>query len=344
MITAEILQALFDLSPSGIAIADEAGRYLHVNDAYCSIFGYARAELLGQTFGLILLPEDQAREPEILQLALTEDRAAPSEWRVRHKDGHALFVHSAFKTLIKPDGSAQIITILSDVSTLTNTLRTLQEQEQLLRRSNELLEEMVSRRTAQLERANRELARMATQDPLTGLANRRAFEQEAQRLIGSADRHQRALSVLFLDIDHFKSINDQYGHSAGDLAIQAVARHIQRLLRAEDLIARWGGEEFVVLLPDTPLEQAVAVGEKILSGVRWLSRDCLEVPRALTISGGLVERQRNQSLGEVLQQADQLLYQAKHLGRDRLEYRPLQHELLIHSRIRQEDSDYSISI
>ncbi|QLI80966.1 GGDEF domain-containing protein [Chitinibacter fontanus] len=316
----EILSALFDISPSGIAIADEQGRYLQVNEAYCRLFGYSQNELIGQTFGLILLDSDKELEPEILALALNQDQSAPSEWQVKHRDGRVLFVHSAFKTFHAPDGSARILTILSDVTTLVATLRNMQDHELLLRKANENLEEIVSNRTMMLEHANKELARLATQDPLTGLYNRRAFETEAAKAIYTADRHQRPCSVLFLDIDHFKSINDQFGHAIGDEVLQKTAEKIITLLRCSDLVARWGGEEFVLLLPDTPLEQALVVGEKILDAIRSLQLFNTQIQ--ITISGGLVERQLNTPLEHTLQQADMLLYQAKQSGRNRLASAP----------------------
>lgn len=316
MISTDLLQALFEISPSGIAIADEQGRYLQVNDSYCRLFGYTREELIGQTFGLILGDSEKALEPMILNLALSQDQAAPTDWQVKHKDGRTLFVHSAFQTFIQADGSAQILTILSDVTALVCTLNAVQDHEAQLIKTNESLEQMVFRRTMQLERANDELARLATQDSLTGILNRRAFEHESNKVIYTADRHARPVSLLFLDIDHFKSINDNYGHAVGDHVLQTLASTIQSSLRASDLLARWGGEEFVICLPDTPLSDAIVVGEKILAACRRLKIKHQHSSIAITISGGLVEREFNAALQESLQQADVLLYQAKKAGRD----------------------------
>ncbi|MGL4994600.1 MAG: sensor domain-containing diguanylate cyclase [Deefgea sp.] len=318
MISSDLLQALFEISPAGIAVADEQGRYLQVNDSYCLLFGYSRSELLGNTFGLILAEKDKPLEPMILNLALTQDQSAPTEWQVQHKNGRSLFVHSAFKTFLNPDGSAQILTILSDVSAVVCTLNTLQDQEAQLIKTNESLEQMVSRRTLQLERANDELARLATQDFLTATLNRRAFEFEAAKVIYAADRYHRPVSFMFLDIDHFKSINDQYGHAAGDEVLQKLAMSIRDLLRTSDVLARWGGEEFVICLPDTMLADAIIVGEKILDACRQLQLVHQHSRISLTLSGGVVQRTCNESLHEVLQKADVLLYEAKRTGRNRL--------------------------
>ncbi|MBM5571679.1 MULTISPECIES: sensor domain-containing diguanylate cyclase [Deefgea] len=318
MISSDLLQALFDISPAGIAIADQQGRYLQVNDSYCCLFGYSRAELIGNTFRLILTEQDQALEAMILNLALTQDRSAPTEWQVRHKSGRTLFVHSAFKTFFYSDGSAKILTVLSDVSALVCSLNILQDQEAQLIKTNESLEQMVSRRTIELERANDELARLATQDFLTATLNRRAFECEASKIIYASDRYHRPASFMFLDIDHFKAINDQYGHAAGDVVLQKLALNIRALLRESDLLARWGGEEFVVCLPDTVLADAIVVGDKILEACRQMKLSHQQFSIALTVSGGVVQRTLNESLHEVLQKADVLLYEAKRTGRNRL--------------------------
>nr|WP_314901865.1 sensor domain-containing diguanylate cyclase [uncultured Deefgea sp.] len=318
MISSDLLQALFDISPAGIGIADEQGRYLQVNDSYCCLFGYSRAELIGNTFGLILAEQDKSLEAIILNLALTQDQSAPTEWQVQHKSGRTLFVHSSFKTFIYPDGSAKIITVLSDVSAMVCTFNTLQDQEAKLIKTNESLEQIVFRRTIELERANGELARLATQDSLTATLNRRAFEFEAAKIIYAADRYDRPASFMFLDIDFFKAINDQYGHAVGDMVLKKLALNIRGLLRASDVLARWGGEEFVICLPDTLLADAIMVGEKILEACRQLRLTHQQFTISLTMSGGVVQRAINESLDEVLQNADVVLYEAKRTGRNRL--------------------------
>lgn len=318
MISSDLLQALFEISPAGIAVADEQGRYLHVNDAYCTLFGYSRAELIGKTFGLILTEQYKSQEAMILNMALTQDQSAPTGWEVQHKAGHTLFVHSAFKSFHYPDGRVKILTILSDISDVVCSLNALQQQETQLLQVNETLEQMVLQRTVELERANGELTRLARQDFLTATLNRRAFEFEAGKIIYAADRYDRPVSFMFLDIDFFKDINDHFGHATGDEVLKQLAAELRGLLRESDVLARWGGEEFVVCLPDTALADARVVGEKILSACRARRFGYQQHQIGLTMSGGVVQRAHNESLGEVLQKADQLLYEAKRTGRNRL--------------------------
>lgn len=153
----DLFAAILDVSPVGIAIADENGCYIDVNPAYCEMFGYRREDLLGQTFGLILLPEQKMLEADILLMALNNDRSAPNEWQVMARSGNRLTVRSNFRTLTLPDGRRRIITVLHDITALHNTISQLQDSESRLQQSNEGLESMVAARTASLGAANQEL-------------------------------------------------------------------------------------------------------------------------------------------------------------------------------------------
>jgi PAS domain S-box-containing protein len=173
--------AVFDVSPVGIAIADQEGRYVDVNPTYCQMFGYSREELLGQTFGLILVPEQKPLEATILNMALTTDPGAPSEWQVQARDGSILTVRSSFRTERLPDGRVRIITALSDITALHDNVRRLRDSENRLQALNDHLESLVSSRTASLEESNAEL--LETIDALS--STRRALEESerANRLM-----------------------------------------------------------------------------------------------------------------------------------------------------------------
>ena len=113
------------------------------------------------------------------------------------------------------------------------------------------LELRVQQRTLDLEEANRKLDALAQTDALTGLPNRRSFAEQADRLIVQHHRAGSVLSVVMVDVDHFKRINDEFGHHGGDVTLRAVAQALRGALREQDIVARWGGEEFIALLPDT---------------------------------------------------------------------------------------------
>lgn len=169
----DYFSAILEINPVGIALADESGRYLDVNPAYCAMFGYSREELIGRTFGMILLPEQKALEQEILRMALANDTGAPSEWQVLARDGRQLTVRSNFRTLTLPDGSRRIVTALSDISELHDTIGQLIQSELRLQQVNERLESTVEARTASLAEANQELLETVGQLEAT----RRALEE-----------------------------------------------------------------------------------------------------------------------------------------------------------------------
>jgi diguanylate cyclase (GGDEF)-like protein len=171
-----------------------------------------------------------------------------------------------------------------------------------------------------LQRSADESERLASIDPLTGVANRRAFERTCEVEVRRARRQGTPVSLLALDIDHFKSINDRWGHGAGDKVLRAVTDTVQLVLRATDTVARVGGEEFVVLLPGTPIEGALALGERIRRQVELLEWDSVLEPAArVTVSIGVSAwRPDEPSLEAAAARADELLYRAKVAGRNRV--------------------------
>jgi diguanylate cyclase (GGDEF)-like protein len=168
------------------------------------------------------------------------------------------------------------------------------------------------------------IAEGALQDPLTGLFNRRHFEERLSSELAAAQRHGRALSLLLVDVDHFKNVNDQYGHLAGDEALKMVAFVLRGAIRKEDVLARYGGEEFVVLARETALQGGRALAERIRRAVErsrcaWQGRDLgLTVSIGVTISVGLTEFVIGKSDRELLESADRALYLAKQAGRNRV--------------------------
>ncbi|HTU87559.1 MAG TPA: GGDEF domain-containing protein [Solirubrobacteraceae bacterium] len=174
----------------------------------------------------------------------------------------------------------------------------------------------LQRHRAQLSGLNDELARLAAVDPLTGLRNRRAIEQHLSDSLSAARRHGLDLSLLIIDVDRFKTFNDTLGHQQGDAILAHAARVLDAALRAEDAIGRWGGEEFLVVLPGTDEEGALHLTERLRAA---LADDQPESARAhqlpVTITIGLAEW-GNESIGELISRADSALYLGKGAGRD----------------------------
>lgn len=163
------------------------------------------------------------------------------------------------------------------------------------------------------------LAEMACTDPLTGLFNRRRFMETAQYRLEEARRYGHPFSVMLMDLDHFKQINDQYGHGSGDAVLRAFADLIQRTARINDCVARWGGEEFIVILPNT--DQAMAA--KLAERLRVLTTEITVLPnRRVTVSTGVSEYRAADDLDTLIQRADEALYCAKQQGRNQVQIAP----------------------
>ena len=156
----------------------------------------------------------------------------------------------------------------------------------------------------------------AMRDGLTGAMNRASFTNQAHREIGEHRRIKSTVSLLFIDVDHFKRINDTHGHETGDEVLKRIIRLMRRCLRKGDTVARWGGEEFVVLLPATDLNGTLLIAEKIRHCIEAEYFDDLASGLRVTVSIGCVEMNSGEGLDELVAQADRALYAAKHRGRN----------------------------
>lgn len=171
------------------------------------------------------------------------------------------------------------------------------------------------------ERLNRDLVVQAMRDPLTGLYNRRSFEEIAFREMSGSVRTGLGLALMMLDIDHFKQVNDKYGHVTGDAVLSAAAATIRRSLRDEDFLCRWGGDEFCALLPRAKGEQAKYVAERVLQAFKNLDFSIEGKPVTLSISIGITtDEGPMKNVSALIERADAALYSAKEQGRGRFAF------------------------
>jgi diguanylate cyclase len=194
---------------------------------------------------------------------------------------------------------------------------------------NKTLEAQVAASSQQMADLKRDLdsaKQEAKTDGLTGLSNRRTFDAELRRLAEEADATRTPLSLMLLDIDHFKSVNDTLGHSVGDQVLKLVARIVTEGVKGQDVAARYGGEEFAVILPRTCLKDAITVAEHIrttVAGRALINRNNDEKLGRVTLSAGVAELQRNETLASLINRADEGLYMAKRSGRNRVIAKPV---------------------
>ncbi|HBP37722.1 MAG TPA: hypothetical protein DD640_03085 [Clostridiales bacterium] len=169
--------------------------------------------------------------------------------------------------------------------------------------------------TQELQASNESLKKLAQTDELTGLNNRYYFDRRIDEEIERADRYATPLMLLLIDLDHFKQVNDVWGHDTGDQVLVKIAEIIRQQIRKPDILARWGGEEFVLLAPQTALHGGKILAEKLRAAIG--AGHYGEVGQ-VTASIGLAEHLGGESYGSWFRRADQALYQAKHLGRNRV--------------------------
>lgn len=273
------------------------GRIVDANHAAEKFYGWPREALTAMRVSEIncLSADEIARE---MADARAQDRSH-FEFRHRLASGEVRDVEVHAGPIVVGDREL-IYSIVHDVTNRRRAERALAET------------------TAALERSNAELKRLAMQDALTGVSNRRHFTAVAERDIALARRRHEPLSLLMIDIDHFKAVNDTHGHAVGDEVLCALVTVMQTVLRATDHLGRHGGEEFVVLLPDTPLEGALASAERLRAAVAaaaLIGRDGL--PLSCTISIGATEWNPADGCVETtLRRADGALYDAKNAGRN----------------------------
>ena len=276
----------------------ETLHFSYVSPSVVRLRGFTPEEIMTQPLDEALTASEAVRMKHIIQDnrekflsgTMDSDTYLTSEIEQVHKDGSSVWTE-AIARYVKNDktGVVELHGVTRDIS---------------------------ERRALRLE-----LERQATTDSLTGIANRRHFLTTAQKEVDRCKRHGRTLSLLMLDIDHFKAVNDTFGHATGDLALQAVARTCGKELRSTDLCGRIGGEEFAILLVETDLDKACGVAKKLIAYVEAIDLFAENGrPVRLTTSIGVAEcRSQTETLSNLMVRADQALYKAKNMGRNRFE-------------------------
>lgn len=190
----------------------------------------------------------------------------------------------------------------------------LYQQRKVIEQFYNNLEQIVEERTGELKEANELITRLAATDELTKLFNRRFFNDRLPTAISAARRHNYPLSIIMIDLDHFKAVNDSFGHSEGDNVLKTFADILREMIRAEDIPARWGGEEFIIILPLTNSDAAEAMAERIRVACETKSVSM----HGMSASFGVAELKNGEDEDSLIRRADDAMYRAKKEGRNRV--------------------------
>ena len=276
----------FDNAPIGVAVVSPEGRFLDVNSALCEILGHQRKTLMARTIQSLTPPEDRAEGDLIAQMLRSQRRTSQRHKRFLHAEGHAVWISLSLSLVYRGEGAPEhFIVQVEDI-----TDRKLSEDR---------------------------LQHLADHDGLTGLLNRRRLEQEIAQQIRLAERYrQRRACLIMLDLDDFKSINDSLGHGAGDELLMAIGDVLRDRVRRSEMVARVGGDEFAILLPQASREQAMSVAEAIGQSIRDRVYISAGSELRTTASIGVAAVDPDDTPDRVLLRADQAMYEAKEAGRD----------------------------
>jgi len=288
-----VLHALLDRSTVSAWVIDETETILFVNDAARELTGYAPAELIGRPVSLLMpqpLSDSHAgyiRNYLTLGEPPSDILGQVREFEILHRDGTMVPIElKAFALPETIDGKRLFSAFISD-----NTAH---------------------------KRVEAEMTRMAREDYLTGCMNRLGFMERARQELSRAGRSGRALSLIVMDIDRFKRINDTYGHQGGDKVLADLLPALVDSLRAHDVFARVGGEEFFILLPETDIVEAAAVAERLRKSLEAHAFVCNRHSVSVTASLGCASLRADDDLDRLIQRADRRMYLAKNAGRNRV--------------------------
>jgi len=312
-----------------LVVYDSEGRLLACNQAFLDMYGYtvqeAKPGVHFRDLGEIdirrgnVVVEDEDGE-DYLERKAAYRQSLKGSFTVKLQDGRWI------RTTDRPTPEGGFVSVHVDVTELKQAQEKMLEAQNVAQRhENELaelnqnLEKQVIERTRELEEAKQIAERLARTDSLTGLKNRRAFFEYAHVVHGSASRFDRQYSVIMIDIDHFKRVNDTHGHQIGDIVIKELANTIEKVIRSADVAGRIGGEEFAIVLPETTAENVTNLAERLRRSFSEINIPAIASDLNLSVSIGVAEyRSDDSSIEDVISRADAALYQAKEQGRNKV--------------------------
>ncbi|BBH45031.1 sensor domain-containing diguanylate cyclase [Pseudomonas sp. KU43P] len=312
------LHLLFELISDGIWDWNANTGYVYRNPGWYAMLGYASHSMANTvlTWEGVIHPEDYPRVMAHFEAYIQQrNEHYLIEYRCLCQDGSYLWVEDRGYVIDRnEDGSvARMLGAHRNIDASKRLVAELQQKTQSL-------ETLVAEHTRELSWVNQQLQRqldenreLAERDALTGIANRYCLEKRLQEGCERAQRFRQPLALIAMDVDDFKPINDRYGHVRGEAVLVAVVQALRGCMREQDVLARWGGDEFVMVLPQTSLSEALEVA----AGLRRAMAQVKPVGEyMLTLSYGVVERQEGEAQHELLLRADEALYRSKGAGKN----------------------------
>lgn len=288
-----------------VSKSNTKGIITYANDKFCEISGYTKSELIGKPHSIVRHPMMPSSVFKDLWDTIKSKRAWHGVVTNMRKDGRKYVVDSTIIPILDVDGDiVEYIAIRHDVTEFEET------KDQL-----STLNMAMKNRIDELYNMATSLEEEASIDSLTGAFNRSKFEKFFDYELEKAQVSKNILSIIMLDIDHFKSINDNFGHHVGDDVLKGIVELITKNLKRVDVFARWGGEEFVILLPGTNLENAKKLAENLRIKIQ---EESFSTAGKITASFGVGEYQDKESKKDIFSRVDKLLYEAKKAGRNRV--------------------------
>lgn len=299
------LSQAVEQAPISIVIANTDGNLQYVNPRFSQITGYTREEIIGENHRILKSGETPPEKHIELWKTITTGDIWRGELINKRKNGEIYYESAIISPIIDDKGIVtHYVGIKEDITERKRSEKELSEINQKLK--NQLKE---------IELLQVELREQANRDALTGLYNRRYLHQILEKEIGQATREQYPISFIMLDIDYFKKVNDQFGHDAGDLVLQVFAQHLTEQVRATDIVCRYGGEEFLIVLPKAFLNEAFQIAKRF--GTKILIEKNREL--YITVSSGIAcFPVHGKTVTKVISAADTALFKAKELGRNRV--------------------------
>ncbi|WP_347353772.1 sensor domain-containing diguanylate cyclase [Acetoanaerobium noterae] len=300
----KLYKSIFDASPDAIVMFDINYRILIASKSANEVLGFEGDCLVGENILQFFVDKESKRIEKNIRRVFNENNIGTTNYRGRKNNNSTIYEVNSRAIKDENGNSINLVSIIRDVT-----------QKVILEEVLEAREKQYKELAKELERKNISLSERVSIDNLTGIKNRYYFDERIKEEVDLAKRQKASFSLLLFDLDHFKLVNDNFGHDVGDKVLKRVTDAVSKIIRSYDIFARWGGEEFVVLMPNTTEAEAVPAAEKIRKTVEDISHPDIE---KITISIGIAIWEADDDVDQIFVKADKALYTAKNQGRNRV--------------------------